>query len=84
MDRRDGMKGLELARAFYKEYGDASLTVLKKNPYLLRFYNVPFSIYDRIANIEGSQNEERRMSSVIYESIKKAEQSPAIKTYRIS
>ena len=60
---------------FYKEYGDASLTVLKKNPYLLRFYNVPFSIYDRIANIEGSQNEERRMSSVIYESIKKAEQS---------
>ena len=65
--------GISYAYDFYKEYGDSSLVTLKKNPYLLRFYDVPFSVYDKIAKRENSTNEERRLKSAIYEAVKKAE-----------
>lgn len=38
-----------VAQRFYNDHGQSSLRVVKKNPYLLRFYDVPFRISDRMA-----------------------------------
>lgn len=60
------------ASSFYKMYRSDSMDKLKKNPYLLRYADVPFSAYDSIGMSFGyAYDDAKRMDAVLYEIMKR-------------
>ena len=58
------------AQSFFKQYDMESIKLIKKNPFLLRFADVPFPVYDKIAREVGiKEDDERRIEAIVSEAI---------------